>query len=225
MIITCASCQKRYLLEKEELGPEGRLVRCVACGHTWHQKPMEETVNYVDFSAETIVQKRASSSSLTNRVVGWGFYVLSLFMLLGGLYFTRTTIVSFWPATAGAYRLAGIPIHSPYEILKIEKLTSLVEGKEGQETIAVRGQVVNESQEVIPLSSLRLSAYGPCSKASLWSKVKRSLGRENSIPKNLCVLDSWRVTLGETRIFPGEKVHFETKPRLVPDATNILVEF
>ncbi len=225
MIITCASCQKRYLIEKEDLGPQGRVVRCVSCGHTWDQKPMEESVNYVDFSSDTLAHKSAPSPSFVNQVIGWGFYVLSLFVLIGGLYFARASLVSLWPVTAQAYRFLGVPVSNPYENLALSKVTPSVNGSDGLEEISVRGQVVNEGREVAALSTITLSAYGPCKRASLWSKMKGSFTRSGAVPKDLCVLDSWRVMLGETRIFPGEKLNFETRPHPVPHATNILVEF
>jgi len=187
---------------------------------------MEENVNYVDFSTDTLVHKSASTTpSFVNQVIGWGFYVLSLFVLIGGLYFARTSIVSLWPITAQAYRFLRIPVPNPYENLNIAKITPSVSRNDGHEEISVRGQIINEGQEVAALSALTLAAYGPCKDASLWSKFKGSFGRGNAVPKDLCVLDSWRVTLGETRIFPGERLNFETKPRAVPHATNILVEF
>ncbi|MCA3254352.1 MAG: zinc-ribbon domain-containing protein, partial [Alphaproteobacteria bacterium] len=36
MIIACPSCGKRYQLADSAIGPEGRKVRCAACGETWH---------------------------------------------------------------------------------------------------------------------------------------------------------------------------------------------
>ncbi len=39
MILTCPDCQTRYLLDRHILEPDGRLVRCSACGHTWRQLP------------------------------------------------------------------------------------------------------------------------------------------------------------------------------------------
>ena len=44
MIVTCKTCQKRYLIEKDDIGSKGRQVRCVSCGYSWQQYPIEETV-------------------------------------------------------------------------------------------------------------------------------------------------------------------------------------
>lgn len=37
MIITCPACAKRYLIADDAVPPEGRRVRCAACGNAWHQ--------------------------------------------------------------------------------------------------------------------------------------------------------------------------------------------
>ena len=37
MILTCEKCQSQYTVPDEKISPEGRMVRCVKCGHTWIQ--------------------------------------------------------------------------------------------------------------------------------------------------------------------------------------------
>jgi predicted Zn finger-like uncharacterized protein len=37
MIIACPSCGKKYRLADDAIPETGRRVRCVACGHAWHQ--------------------------------------------------------------------------------------------------------------------------------------------------------------------------------------------
>ena len=39
MILTCPQCSSRYLLSAHALAPEGRKVKCSACGEVWHQQP------------------------------------------------------------------------------------------------------------------------------------------------------------------------------------------
>lgn len=45
MIIACPSCQTRYNVNIDQLGGAGRVVKCVRCGHKWHQEaPAREQV-------------------------------------------------------------------------------------------------------------------------------------------------------------------------------------
>lgn len=37
MILTCPSCGTQYAVKDGAIPPEGRKVRCAACGHSWHQ--------------------------------------------------------------------------------------------------------------------------------------------------------------------------------------------
>jgi predicted Zn finger-like uncharacterized protein len=37
MILTCPSCGTQYSVKDGAIPPEGRRVRCAACGHSWHQ--------------------------------------------------------------------------------------------------------------------------------------------------------------------------------------------
>src|SRR5579863_5574333 len=39
MIVSCPSCATNYQVDERALGPNGRLVRCAQCSHTWRQTP------------------------------------------------------------------------------------------------------------------------------------------------------------------------------------------
>ena len=39
MLLTCSSCNSRYLVNSADLKPNGRTVRFATCGNEWLQKP------------------------------------------------------------------------------------------------------------------------------------------------------------------------------------------
>ena len=39
MLITCSSCNSKYLLNSADLKPNGRKVRCSICNEEWFQEP------------------------------------------------------------------------------------------------------------------------------------------------------------------------------------------
>lgn len=56
MLISCTSCQSKYLINSADLKPEGRTVKCANCGNQWYQ----ESVNN---AAEEILNQSAPSTS------------------------------------------------------------------------------------------------------------------------------------------------------------------
>ncbi|MDA1101731.1 MAG: zinc-ribbon domain-containing protein [Proteobacteria bacterium] len=42
MILSCPSCQTRFVVDPTAIGEDGRRVRCAKCGDSWHQSPVEE---------------------------------------------------------------------------------------------------------------------------------------------------------------------------------------
>ncbi len=42
MILTCEACHTNYMVKPDAIGPQGRQVRCIKCGHEWLQMPVNE---------------------------------------------------------------------------------------------------------------------------------------------------------------------------------------
>ena len=41
MILTCNSCEKKFVVPDNAIGVNGRLVQCSSCGNQWKQFPVE----------------------------------------------------------------------------------------------------------------------------------------------------------------------------------------
>src|SRR3546814_18786218 len=39
MIVSCPACESRFQVDREQLGYDGRIVRCGKCGNCWNQMP------------------------------------------------------------------------------------------------------------------------------------------------------------------------------------------
>jgi predicted Zn finger-like uncharacterized protein len=42
MIVACPECKTRYNLKPQQIGAQGRTLRCASCGHSWLQQPLAE---------------------------------------------------------------------------------------------------------------------------------------------------------------------------------------
>ena len=51
MLVSCSSCNSKYLVNSADLKPKGRMVKCIKCDNTWFQEPIP---------AEDIVKKSNS---------------------------------------------------------------------------------------------------------------------------------------------------------------------
>ncbi len=48
MILSCNSCEKKFVVPDNAIGANGRLVQCSACGNKWKQFPIGEKVKIVE---------------------------------------------------------------------------------------------------------------------------------------------------------------------------------
>ena len=55
MLLTCSSCNSKYLVNSADLKPNGRIVRCAKCGFDWFQ------------SSDLLEEKKKSFSSSTSQ--------------------------------------------------------------------------------------------------------------------------------------------------------------
>ncbi|MGI4852176.1 MAG: zinc-ribbon domain-containing protein [Janthinobacterium lividum] len=232
MIITCKACQKRYLLEKEDIGPEGRQVRCVACGHSWQQYHVKENINSI-LSKPLTFDPGYSTDVRPTRRFPWTYLVGLLITTLIALYLGRTSIVARWPQTEKIFIAFKIPIHHPYEGLSLDHIMPLQVNYMGRNSYVLKGDIHNESDLVKSIPAFKILAQGDCRKASSMAKFNRFMRQlkakiSGNLDPNahLCILESWSYRLKETKILPGERIAFETPARAeVLGAENISIEF
>ena len=213
MIVTCENCHKRYLVKDEDIGIQGRQVRCVACDHHWFQTPSELVKDLnEEFPPEEIpfekVAGKGKRKARSSLLISLSLIVCTVAIA----YFGRQEIVRLLPESADLYKSIGLSVatHNPY--LKLSNIQP-VQAQEGRDAaITIRGDVVNTSKEVQALHPLNIELLGPCPSEE---------GAEKE-----CVLKKWQHNFSESRLLPGEKISFETEPTGTFDsATNVRVQF
>lgn len=224
MIITCPSCSKRYLVDDQAIDSKGRSVQCVSCDHKWFFKPNEASkeleqvhLDLMGATTENDPKKRVSLSWLLSLMV-----VVSLIL---GVILAKSHIMSLWPITTKAYKAIGLGPETSLEGLVFESLTPLMEKTaDGQTKLMLSGTVANTGTTVQNMTALTVVIKGDCGKATFWERlVTKTIKRKGG---NQCRLESWKYIPTESKIYPGEKVSFETKaPKEIDGAKSIQIQF
>ena len=63
MLISCNSCESKYLLNSADLKPSGRMVKCANCGNQWYQ---EILLNEAEEVFEKTIPSAASNEEKKN---------------------------------------------------------------------------------------------------------------------------------------------------------------
>ena len=59
MILTCNSCNKKFVVPDSAITSAGRMVQCGSCGNKWKQFPVEGSVK------KKLVEKKISTKKIT----------------------------------------------------------------------------------------------------------------------------------------------------------------
>jgi predicted Zn finger-like uncharacterized protein len=137
-------------------------------------------------------------------MIGWAVLVLVVVLLVAGLWFARTPLVTAWPPLERLYALAGIQVDAPSFGLEVRNLTPAFSKVDNTQTLVVTGEVVNSSGGVRKVPSLRVT-----------------LRNAKNEP-----LKTWDFTIGRDQLLAGEAAPFQTSIANPPtDASSAVVVF
>jgi len=68
MLISCSSCNSKYLVNSADLKPDGRTVQCAKCGHNWFQIAKIEDEEILSTSAPSSEKKIDRNNNLTTNL-------------------------------------------------------------------------------------------------------------------------------------------------------------
>jgi predicted Zn finger-like uncharacterized protein len=174
MILTCPACSTRYSVDPANLGRDGRMVRCVKCGHSWMQRPPADMPKSVDLeftpppeevkpippgSSLPAIRKPVKSKA-SKRPLAISAVAAALLLLTGGVYM-RQDIVEIWPPAARLFDTVGLPVDALGAGLQLQHVRSEKRVEDGITVLVIEGQVVNVSDRERPVPALRAVSLGP----------------------------------------------------------------
>ena len=69
MLVSCSSCNSKYLVNSADLKPDGRIVQCAKCGHNWFQTAKIEDEEILSTSVPSSEKKiDKSNNNLTTNL-------------------------------------------------------------------------------------------------------------------------------------------------------------
>ncbi len=68
MILSCNSCEKKFVVPDNAIGPEGRLVQCSSCGNKWKQFPInKKTAEKEKKETKQVIKKKTKKTKKINQ--------------------------------------------------------------------------------------------------------------------------------------------------------------
>ena len=190
MILTCPSCASRYFVDEAKLPPEGRKVRCAACGETWRAEPEPDPLDLTpeftpqfaplpvdaataldpDLPADAlpkVFRQQAQAKKRTRDAVAASLMVLILLAVV-----FRIQVVKAWPRTAGVYAALKLPVNplglTPDNIAAGQGLQN------GHAALIVTGAERNIATQALRPAPMRVSVYDKAGDRLLSRVVKLS---------------------------------------------------
>ncbi|HMR29992.1 MAG TPA: DUF3426 domain-containing protein [Geminicoccaceae bacterium] len=180
MILICPECATRYRLADNAIGPDGRSVRCKACGHRWHATlasvaaaelaaaspparppvaaPPPQAVPEPPEPAPLPPPLAAGSRSRRDRALGavaWLCLAL-LVLVLTAAYVGRNQVVEAFPSMATVYQKVGLRVELRSG-LELRNLNSVRTEENGRQVLVVTGEIHNTVDQERSLPRVRVA--------------------------------------------------------------------
>jgi len=68
MLVSCSSCNSKYLVNSADLKPDGRTVQCAKCGHNWFQIANIEDKETLSASLPSFEKKVDTNNNITKNL-------------------------------------------------------------------------------------------------------------------------------------------------------------
>ena len=104
MLISCTSCNSKYLVNSADLKPEGRTVQCANCGHQWYQGSSVDEEVLLSSTLSSLTENNANENNSNvlspnlpstyvkeqeKSIVNSILVVVFLFVIIGGFRFVQ----------------------------------------------------------------------------------------------------------------------------------------
>ncbi len=224
MIIICPTCSKRYLVEDGSIEKSGRQVQCIACNHAWFFKPTPEAKELDQVHLDLIGVKSSARDDTNSVNLGWLLLFITVFILGIGAFVARHPIMQFWPTSHIFYQTIGLGPAPSQEGLRFDELRPMIEPTDEGQRLLLTGTIINEGHEVREVETLQVIVKGDCAQATWWERLLNTYIRREG--DDQCRLDKWTYEPSESKIYPGERVAFETSSaHFFHGAKSIQVQF
>ena len=224
MIITCPNCSKRYLVEDGSIDKVGRQVQCVSCDSAWFFKPNPAAKELDQVHLDLIGVRSSAQNSSAGINLGWLLLFITVFILGVGAFVARQPIMQYWPTSHVFYQTIGLGLAPSQEGLQFDNLRPMIEPTEHGQRLLLTGTILNEGNDVREVEALSVIVKGDCAQATFWERAINTYIRHGS--DDQCQLEKWSYEPSESKIYPGERVSFETSSsKFLKGAKSIQVQF
>ncbi len=164
MLIVCPTCASEFTLEPERIGPTGRVVRCAKCRGAWFVPPLAAEADMVepsngarlaDIAQRSPLRSGSPPTASTTRAL---VLALGLIAALGLAVAMRKAVVRVAPGSAVAFDLIGLPVNLVG--LQLSGVASELVDEPNGRVLIVSGDIVNETDRVLPVPPLALTIQG-----------------------------------------------------------------